>query len=157
MAKVSTRSLNSSSSSSSTSEIYKPYKGINAALITRMGMPQTQAAQTRSIFSTPTKPPAGRAITDLNRTPHSINGAKFSESKYDASNSIDRNSKDCREINSTNDLRSYMTQSEMHKIKALKNECLHKIGIELVSRFDRDLDILERSLAEEDNRINKIK
>lgn len=50
-----------------------------------------------------------------------------------------------------------ITTTDMLKIISLKNECMHKLGAGLVSKYDNDIRLLNRSLNEENNKINTIK
>lgn len=61
------------------------------------------------------------------------------------------------EISKTCIFRWSLPISDITKIKALKNECMHKVGIALVSKYDKDLQMLEKSLLEEDSKIKKLK
>ena len=55
------------------------------------------------------------------------------------------------------DTSQVLSQVDIKKIKALKTESLHKIGMSLVSKYDKDIDMLERTLQEEDHKIEGLK
>lgn len=50
-----------------------------------------------------------------------------------------------------------LSQSDMHKIKALKSQCLHRLGNSIIQKYDTDIQLLEKSLQEENNKLMYIK
>ncbi|CAI2373097.1 unnamed protein product [Moneuplotes crassus] len=115
----------------------------------------------KDVYNTPLRPPQGQNNPEKD-TPESkggqaqnllVNKSIYSDLKSDISKKYYPPKCSYRGGNEAKGI----TTTDMLKIIALKNECMHKVGIIKLNEIDNDILILEKAIKEEDSHIDVLK